>query len=641
MTAAMIPTILITLCALSLAVLLKKPFADTLAPVLFGIILMLYGFYVCDLLTIGRGAVIALCLVLIAVCGYYLAAGKREGDLLKKELSSPTFAVYIIALLIFAVFSSGKFVYFWDSLRLWGAYPKALHTYEALQLGKDAIIYSNMQSYLPGMPLFGYFFTSFSKAFHEDVLFFSYDIFAIALILPLAGGIRRPKGSGPLRYTGFLMGLTAAVIFVPWMVFSLGGDGAYLYDSLFIDPILGICCGYVLFRCFNFFGEDPFENSCIILSCAGLTLLKDSGIFLALCGIAGGMISAFLRPGERKNERRRCAVLSCTACAAVWGVWKYLLSIYTVNNHIDFGRALPRHGLISLADHFFQAPVTAFDGIIFSVEFTLPTALILLFLFKLWMCAYSNSRELKREAAEISVQIFCYGLFFLGYCTVFCRAIEKGSYPSYPRYFSPLIVSALYVVAGDCVFKYASVFPMWISRLKKHKACYKLTSGALTLMIVLMSVSAGMRIMFIDDMLPKWLYSDSKVLSEAIIGGVDRDGKTKADLTDVFLLYPGSAQEKSQYHHRTYFELIDDGIRIKNFYTEVNITSEDMALSPGEFIDMLTAEDYDYVALRTADERLVTEFGELFEGLTVGEEYVVFRVVPQEGRLVRACEPER
>ena len=58
---------------------------------------------------------------------------------------------------LFVYFAKDNLVGLWDELRLWGAYTKALHTSNSLQLGSDAFIYPIMQSYPPAMPLLGYF----------------------------------------------------------------------------------------------------------------------------------------------------------------------------------------------------------------------------------------------------------------------------------------------------------------------------------------------------------------------------------------------------------------------------------------------------------------------------------------------------
>ena len=178
-----------------------------------------------------------------------------------------------------------------DCLRLWGAYPKILHSTGKLQLGEDSFLYSYMQSYPPGMPLLCYFISSFGKVFSEKTLFLTYSLFGFSLILPFFRNFRWQNKKSLL--VAFL-----ASIIIPWMITSMNTDDGFYYSSLFIDMPLGICCGYVLYHSFHRTGKSGFDSICMILSCGILSLLKDSGAFLAVCGILGALVCGYLRRKE-------------------------------------------------------------------------------------------------------------------------------------------------------------------------------------------------------------------------------------------------------------------------------------------------------------------------------------------------------
>ena len=102
--------------------------------------------------------------------------------------------------------------------------------------------------------------------------------------------------------------------------------------------------------------------------------------------------------------------------------------------------------------------------------------------------------------------------------------------------------------------------------------------------------------------------------------------ETGDKLTDVYLCIPGDSKGNERLHHRTYFELIDKHIRIKNFYLTTDITSSGSGYSSGQFIDILIADHCDYVMFSGISEDIYHEFSEILGDVSVGESNVIYRV---------------
>ena len=132
------PLLLISVFSLLLSTAVNIGFGRAIPIPVLSVIVFLYPFYAADSLRIGRILlVIVLCVLCIGLTVYCLRV-KELSDRFKKHVVSTSFLLYCALVCLLLLLSANKFVCFWDSLRLWGAYPKALWTYEARQLPNNS-----------------------------------------------------------------------------------------------------------------------------------------------------------------------------------------------------------------------------------------------------------------------------------------------------------------------------------------------------------------------------------------------------------------------------------------------------------------------------------------------------------------------
>lgn len=624
MLSCFIAVILLTVTALSLSVSFRKSFTDILAPVVFGVIILLYGFYIANHLFLGRSIVILLMLLTI----FYTWIRNRSAlSEMKALISSRYFALYILGIFIFFLFSWNKFVSHYDSLRLWGAYPKALHTTGSLQLGEGSLLYPVMQSYPPGMPLLCYFFSSFSPVFSENSLFFTYNFFGFSLMLPF---LSRAEEQG--KRASLLIFL--AILFVPYLISGMNDDGGYYYSSLFIDIPLGICCGYFFSRAFH--PRNKLDMVCAALSCGILVLLKDSGAFLALCGIIGSLICNFVK-AEKQSRKALFIFLVCEALLLLltYGTWKYCQNVFGVVRkiqptfHIPSVRTL---GLLFL--HFIKTPVTGILTVTGAVHISLPAALITIFAVKFLLAKHDPHCHTHAHIVDIAVQFLCYAGFFLGYCFSFLDQIEKMVYPSYSRYHCTLLICALYILAHDCRNYHqtylASLFRELLQKFK-NSSFSELFSSAFTIFrlgIVICLIFSTLLILFYHPSKAEPFYTKSK--ESAIVASVSIPKNST-----VYLCMPDASDENILIQHRLYFELIDEEICIPNYLDSIDITEKGIGYSCDEFITHLLDNQFDYVMLTGVSDPLISEFGSLFGDISTEETNLIYQVDAENRQLIR------
>lgn len=629
----LIPTLLILFVSLCSASLFKARFSSIFPITIFAIILVLYFSYIFNKLALGRIFVIVACLSLSLFSLVKARTDKQIAYKFLEIIKSPSFIIFLFFLAFSWFISLDMIVQQWDALRLWGAYPKALYSTEELQLGTDALLFQVMQSYPPAMPLFCYFMLSFGPVFNEHVLFFAYDFFIAVLILHL-WDIACEKFLIK-RNQGIILSLFS-IIFI-WCLFAKNLDYARFFNSIFIDPTLGICSGYCLFLSFYRQEESSLNVINLSLSCACLALLKDSGAFIALFAILGGFIGAFASKNRVQLKMIFLRLfVALAALAAVWFTWSYLLNIYSISNHIQM--SIPSVSWYSIYHFFIQfirEPITEFNFLCFSVSFSLMNIFLLYCLIKS-VLLLRRKTDFRSELTYTIAELLCYILFFIGYCFAFSNSIVKGLYPSYTRYLSSLVTSAFYVFTGNFLYVQSDLVARLVAfcthTFKKIISFFHVSPSkaphVLSLIVILFFGITCLQIKTPYIFLSESQYDQSQAFVSSALHSIPENSET----TDVYLVVPGDI---SILHHRIYFDFLDKDIRVVNFYNEANISSEGCNYSPGSFISELISRDIKYVLITDLDETHYNEFGSILGNASVGDTNLIFRVDKAAGSLVR------
>ena len=613
MTTVLWPLALLTLGALALASLLNRKIEETLPVTMLGAMLILYGFYAFDLLRLGRAAVIAACAALAAAAAVKLFRRGGFAAFVKASALTPQMAVYAGLSVFFYFLSQGKLVGIWDTLRLWGALPKALHAYGTLQMGAGSSLFAFSQSYPPAMPLLQYFFASFSPVFSEGSLFFTRAWFGLVLLLPLTRGMTWKQWHG-LAAVSFLM------VFVPYWLTTNDPDFAFYYESLYVDAPAGILCGYLCWQAMDGSGKDRFSLAALCVSLMALTLMKDFGaLFGGLCVL--GSLWRALRAAKQK--RAKVALLQTAVIAASLGAaylsWQILMRLHRVINYNTVDATLPTWAALTTSLQYFLSSVMTVSVSVASASVSFGAALLLLALLNAFL-VYRDGKTFREDLPFILLRLIGYGGYFFAYVMMFRDDIAGGVFPSIARYMVAMVLCETVVFllswmrasrnGGRFLHRPFPALGNW----------GKAAAALLTAALLSLSVYTVNSFWKYDG----GVYDDAQTASDLVTQNLDApDG----EIADVWLVIGGDAWENSLLHHRTYFDLVGSGARIKTYILDANITQSGNAYTEGSFLDALWAGGYDYVLVLYGDEELAGEFGGLFPELVPYEtDYLLYKV---------------
>lgn len=306
-----IPVLICMVIAYALACLWEKPLSYTMPSAVIGIELILLILYLMGMVQGGVWVIIALAILSFA----YIIHCFRLKKLSKIDFPIALFLIGIIAV---SVYCYGNIVREWDSLRLWGGYPKALYYTNKVQLNDTAWIGAHERTYIPGMPLLVNFFESFFPDFREDVIYIVYAFFHMSLFLPALGRVKQ-KALMPL-------GL-AAMLLAPLVFYN--SYNAYYYEWLYIDPILGMALGYMLYVMSMWDCEDLKSTCSLLIAMCGVIMLKDIGIFFVAIVLLGCLVKLMRKRMLLKKQNMVYALP-----IFLYLFWGVAMSIYGTANQV-------------------------------------------------------------------------------------------------------------------------------------------------------------------------------------------------------------------------------------------------------------------------------------------------------------------
>ena len=585
-----------------LAALMKEK-AETVFPgVLLAVIGILYPFYCLDLLRVGRLALY--CLLAAAALHSVVKLRKNPGRIL--SAITPGICLYGALCLFYAAYTRNHLVGLWDELRLWGAVPMALYATEALQLGENALIFEIMQPYPPGMSLLVYFIQSIAPEFQEGMIFAVYAMFFSAMLLPVLKGLR-------WKDYPFFLPLALVLICAPCLFTSHGGDGAWFYGSLYIDPILGALAGYVFYLSCTEPFKSPMAQLRFAVSLLVLAVIKDSGVMFALLA---GLNAVVLDLTDRERNVRGIKWLWRPALAMVpgligYGSWKWMLTFYGItSNAKGFLRNLPTpSGIVVLLRNLKSMAMVSLQDPLFTCKLTL--TYIPCFLIMAWLSYLTEKRRGKLRQFLITWASMCVsiGIFCLGYIMSFGTSL-----PSFQRYMSSTLILLM-------TFVMLRGLPVLLDRVKKLKLTgpKRIQAVALALALVVCGV------LFVKQ------WQGKKANMESVIDPAAQASKTISAAeaeeapADVYVLIAENPRDNSKLHHRIYYEVLGTTACVRNFWNNVNIvggettpeewTPEELTAMAAKWCQKLLDGGYDYIYVASSSEFAAQVLAELGVGL--------------------------
>gem|GEM_PF-3818307 len=257
--------------AVFFSIIFKRRIEETIViSVMFQVAIMFFGGVISNLLI---GFYVMIFLEVCALIFNIVSLIKNKG--LLKLLGTPGLLVFFAVYLIFFWTNSCRVASVWDEFTHWALVVKHMFSANNFGLASDAPVVA--KTYLSGTSIYQVLCMHYFGSFKESVMYIANDIMIFSFILPVFKYFKKFKSASFwLTFAGFLL--------LPMLFYPL------MYQSLYVDGILGIVFGYTLFTYFDN-TEDGNQLFCYLSTMLGFMMLifiKDFGTPLSL--IAFGII---------------------------------------------------------------------------------------------------------------------------------------------------------------------------------------------------------------------------------------------------------------------------------------------------------------------------------------------------------------
>ena len=436
-----------------------RGFEEALPLTAIGIVLLVFLCGVCGCLVAG---VYICCFLAIGLYVLSVVQVIRERQIKNffRALVTPGSVIFVFLFFAFSYLNFGKLAYQWDEFSHWVDIVKVMTTLD--DFGTNALSQSAFQSYPPGMSIFQYVLQKLTlwinpeNTFSEWRVFVAYQIFCVIPFVPLFKmcSFRKPV---------HLLATCAAVFLTPLLFYN------DLYNSVYIDPFLGLVSGAGLSLILLCEKKDWMFHGLIWTYCAILVLAKDVGIMFAIFLMLAYGTDLFLRKdlpqkaGSIKGKISLClgALFACVLPKMLWSL-ELTLSEATVSfsNEIDFHALLDvfwgtettyrNTVLTNYVYSQFERGITLGHTTIAVNYYVLFFAMVFLLVFLAKI--YSKRKAENRPAAVIvtTAAIVQLLLYIIGLCLIYMfkfSAYEAESLASIDRYLHMAYLAAWIVIA--------------------------------------------------------------------------------------------------------------------------------------------------------------------------------------------------
>lgn len=623
----MLPALLLlTSGSLLGAVRFNRRFEELMPVTLMAIIPFLFLFYVFDILLVGFYVLLAALLGCAVYSVVYMIIQKSYRQT-ARNFFTPAAAVWTALLAVVFLATRNNVPLVWDELRLWAALPKALYMTDALQLGPNSPMYAIMQPYIPGIALFQYFWLKITGAFSDGQLFFAYALFGLSLFLPALKNLRWKHWA--------VMPLIAVALFVsPLLYFNTDkNDSCFYYISLYVDPNIALLLASGIFLLFAYRMRGAYSYIMLSLTAASLVLLKDDGLlFAAVLVIAAAVITrkmpAPCPDGElqtvktEKKGRTARMLLAAALPVCCFFIWKLtLLSHAASTETLPLSLAFPGQQQFAIAGKFILALFTkkVINSNFNMLDPVLTYATMAGLTIVGTILIYSSLKKAYRKPFMYASAAFYAGniAYLFGLMLLYIYRLGERL-PSFSRYVSV-------VLAANTIFLILVLIHLMADEHFDGMVIRKRFIKSTALLAALSLVIFPLRQPHVR-VESKNLWIDSKMHAETIRRASEMSNKP----VNVYLVIGGDEMKTSLLHQQIYYALLDNGLYIRNFLTETDVTGADGQEAYEDWNKALIDGKYSYVYLVKDDPVFTSQFSQMF--IDPIQKETLYRVDAENGR---------
>ena len=449
----------------------EKKYEEVLPLTHFVIIVLMFFAGLTNLLYPGVWF-ICLCIIIGYIICFICIIKDVHGsiDKIKKNVFTKCFWIFLISYFLIWICNIGKEVHHFDEFSCWGTRVKDMCRLDMLYTSELAR--SLAQSYPPATALIQYLYEKIQyiivgeKRFVAWYLFIAYQVFMVSFLVSLFGQLEVKT-----KWWNYIL----RVIFVlalPMMFYT------YAYDTIMVDPILGVMLGYCFVLLLNKKG-NIFELVVFVFGQIILSLTKDVTMFFCLMmwlyWIADDVVDGYYKNRNvigKKIIYNLTGIIFFISCRLAWN--QHLKNVQllakdsggTISNYSKYigvgtfidavtGRVRDQAqtGFLNCCRAFFSSEYINVRNINVGMSyfaFIIIFIIISVYLNQYYKKGYAKKRQFYLMIGAYVILIGYLGIIMLTYMFLMAEW-EAITLNCYDRYVSMVFVMIAYVLVAECV----------------------------------------------------------------------------------------------------------------------------------------------------------------------------------------------
>ena len=451
------------------AVFLQKKYEETLPLMQCILIMILFWGGLANLLKESVWIVCSLTIMGYGICIFWIIKNKSI-DRIKKNIFTNCFWVFLIVYLLIWVCNIGMVPHYYDEYTCWGTRVKDMCRLDMMYTSEHARSWG--QPYPPATALIQYFYEKIQymivgeNKFVEWYLFVAYQVFMVSFLMPLLGRVQLKRKKYDFIFIAVFV-LTLPMIFY-----------TYAYDTIMVDPLLGVMLGYCFFLLVNKKGT-LFELVAFTFCQITLALTKDVVVFFNFMMWLYWIIDDIAkRSHEQKKSFRKniiCDLMGISFFLFIRFIWNQHLTgvqllaegsgglVSDYSKRISVGtfiaavtgmvRDQSQIGFINYCRAFFSSEYLNISNFNLGVSYF--ACLVLFLIISVYLCQYykSNSERKRRKyllIGEYITLIGYLGVVLLSYMLVM-EEFAARTLNCFDRYLSMAFLMVAYTLVAEWI----------------------------------------------------------------------------------------------------------------------------------------------------------------------------------------------
>ena len=435
---------IITIISIVISIKLRIKTEQAIPIAVIGLIVLVYLTGIAGNLLIGIYVILLLFILSTIYVIYYFIKNEEKRKEIFKQQITPGVLIYGCLYILFIILNKNRIFNDYDEFNHWALIIKDMYLNDNFAFKREAITAFN--EYPPFTAVFEYIILKFSSSYSEDIIIIANNILAISLMMPI---FKKVNWNKSIKWVSVILPI---MLLIPLIIYS------NFYFNILVDGLIGIFIAYILYQWFTNESNKLYRNISTGLGMIGISLIKSSGIGIAIVLTIIIIIDCIKTNSLNKSNKKRDILtisIIFIICIALLGIWiinieknnqekNWNMDNISIENIIEVIKGNVPNDRKGTINKYIERIIE--DDTITERNLTVITATLLILAINVYVYMYIEKDNKKRYLCY-SICLYVFELIYLGYMLLtylfLFNSGEAWGFASFDRYYGTIFLGML------------------------------------------------------------------------------------------------------------------------------------------------------------------------------------------------------